>query len=194
MRRSESKQDKYTQFAKEAGYPARSVYKLKELDRRYHLFARGDRVLDLGSSPGSWMLYIAKRVGKEGSLVGVDTLPLSVKLPENASFLQKDICDASLKSELEGPFNAIVSDAAPKTSGMRDRDATLSLHLAECALDIALSVGAKDSWFVCKIFESAAAQEWYKRLKRRSQDATSFRSRASPRGSRELYVVARRLS
>src|SRR5690606_15190938 len=67
--------------AKQEGFAARAVYKLEELDRRFHLLAPGRRVLDLGCWPGSWMQYAGQRVGEEGLVVGIDLRPVELALP-----------------------------------------------------------------------------------------------------------------
>src|SRR5271155_3242925 len=85
-----AKPDRFTRAAKEAGYPARSVYKLEEIDRRTRLLRGGPRVLDLGAAPGSWSLYAAKKIGPGGKLLAVDLEPLTVALPPHGVFLQGD--------------------------------------------------------------------------------------------------------
>ncbi|TGM27910.1 hypothetical protein EHQ82_01715 [Leptospira selangorensis] len=49
--------DHYFKKAKEENFAARSVFKLEEIDKRYHLFKDKYQVLDLGASPGSWSQY-----------------------------------------------------------------------------------------------------------------------------------------
>ena len=51
------KADSYTQRAHREGYPARSVYKLEEINQTHHLIKPGDSVLDVGAAPGSWTLF-----------------------------------------------------------------------------------------------------------------------------------------
>ena len=51
--------DHYFLKAKQENYPARSVYKLKEIDGRFKIFRKGMKVLDLGAAPGSWSLGAA---------------------------------------------------------------------------------------------------------------------------------------
>ena len=63
-------QDKYFKRAKKENYAARSVYKLKEMDKRFSLFKPGMTVLDLGAAPGSWTQYAGERVGKNGRVLG----------------------------------------------------------------------------------------------------------------------------
>ena len=84
-----AKPDRFTRAAKEAGFPARSVFKLEEIDRRTRLLRGGQRVLDLGASPGSWSMYAAGRVGPSGKLLAVDLEPLNVALPPQAIFLRR---------------------------------------------------------------------------------------------------------
>lgn len=81
--------DKYSTRAIKQGYPARSVYKLQEIDQRHHIFSTHttprQNILDLGCAPGSWMMYIAQHylqpLGRSthtrGTLVGIDKQPLS---------------------------------------------------------------------------------------------------------------------
>ena len=84
------KPDRYTVAAKKAGFPARSVFKLEEIDRRVRLFRQGMNVLDLGAAPGSWAMYAAQKVGGKGHVFAVDLTPLNVAMPRNVSFRQGD--------------------------------------------------------------------------------------------------------
>jgi len=64
--------DRYFKQAKDEGYLARSAYKLRELNERKRLLGKGDRVLDLGCAPGSWLQVASETVGPRGLVVGVD--------------------------------------------------------------------------------------------------------------------------
>ena len=55
--------DHYFHKAKKDGYAARSVYKIEEIDKKYRIFRTGNKVLDLGCSPGSWLQYTSRKVG-----------------------------------------------------------------------------------------------------------------------------------
>jgi len=86
MRRAKTKHnhwsDHYTQRAKKEKYPARSVYKLQEMQSKFRLIRKGNRVLDLGCSPGSWLLLAAQLTTGSGEVVGVDLKPVTIQLPE----------------------------------------------------------------------------------------------------------------
>src|SRR6476659_3177631 len=85
--------DRYTHAARERGYPARSVFKLEDLDRRAKLLRPGMHVLDLGAAPGSWTRYAAEQVGPQGRVLAVDLTPLATALPANATAIQGDAFD-----------------------------------------------------------------------------------------------------
>ena len=83
--------DHYTRLAKAQGKAARSVFKLEEIDQRFHILHPGDVVLDLGSAPGSWLQYASQQVGPKGKVVGYDLKPLEIPLPANGEFSQSDV-------------------------------------------------------------------------------------------------------
>ena len=117
--------DYYSKRAREEQYRARSVYKLKEMDRKFHLIRRGMSVLDIGCAPGSWSQYALERTGN-GHITGID-LDASVALGDSRfSYIQADILNPDIVSNfgLEGKnghspscYDLILSDAAPKTTG-----------------------------------------------------------------------------
>ena len=103
-----AKPDHFTRAAKEAGFPARSVFKLEEIDRRVRLFAAGMRVLDLGAAPGSWAMYAAQKIGAERASCSRSTSsPLRTALPPHAVFVQGD----ALSLDERGP-----RAASPRTT------------------------------------------------------------------------------
>ena len=150
-----AKPDHFTRAAKDAGYPARSVFKLEEIDRRVRLLKPGQRVLDLGAAPGSWSLYAAGRIGPSGKLFAVDLTPMGIALPPQAEFIQGDAL--SLANEDLGrfaPYDVVLSDMAPNTTGSRITDQVRSAELFLRALAVAATLGAKGGAFVGKIFMS----------------------------------------
>ena len=133
--------DHYSERAKKERYPARSVYKLKEAQQKYRLIRKGDRVLDLGCSPGSWLLYAAELTGKHGKVFGLDLMPVKIQIPRQAQTLEVDILTIDRSwVEKEGwasRFNAVLSDMAPATTGNKALDAARSFQLCQAALTIA---------------------------------------------------------
>ncbi len=136
--------DAFTKAAKARGYPARSVFKLEEIDRRVRLLRPGQRVLDLGAAPGSWSLYATQRIGPSGKLLAVDLTPVTVSLGPNATFSQGDAL--SLANEalaLFAPYDVVLSDMAPSTTGSKLADQARSFELFMRALAVAGALGVK---------------------------------------------------
>ena len=153
-----AKPDAYTQRAKKEGYPARSVYKLEEIDRRCGLLRPGMRVLDLGCAPGSWLLYVAKKVGPGGRVRGIDLTPLEIAMPPNAQAIVADAFAPSPEAEAflrePEPYDVVLSDMAPNTSGNRLHDQMRSAELVHRTLDLADALLAKGGTWVAKLFMS----------------------------------------
>jgi 23S rRNA (uridine2552-2'-O)-methyltransferase len=150
-----AKPDRFTRAAKEAGFPARSVFKLEEIDRRVRLLRGGQRVLDLGAAPGSWSMYAARKIGPAGKLLAVDLEPLNIGLPPGAVFIQGDAL--SLDNDALAafaPYDVVLSDMAPRTTGNRVTDQSRSFDLFMRALAVAATLGARGGSFVGKIFMS----------------------------------------
>ena len=145
--------DHFTREAKLRGFPARSVVKLEEIDRRARLLRPGQRVLDLGAAPGSWSMYAASRVGERGRLLGVDLSPVAVVAPPQAIFMDCDVVTADLRDlALFAPYDVVLSDMAPKTTGTRAADQAQSFELFMRALDVASRLLRPGGSFVGKIF------------------------------------------
>ncbi len=150
-------QDHFFNKAKREGFAARSVYKLEEIDRKRKLLRPGMRVLDLGSAPGSWLQYAAERVGAEGMVLGVDLHAVAAKLPPQARALTGDVFSLSaqeLMAEGGGAlFDVILSDMAPKTTGIKQADAARSATLVRRVLSLALEALKPGGACLAKVFQ-----------------------------------------
>ena len=186
MKYQYSKSDTYTQKAKKENYPARSVYKLQEINEKYGIIKAGDRVLDLGCAPGSWMMYLSKIVGFEGEVVGVDIEELKIEIPKNATFIEEDI----LNFEIAENFNAVVSDMAGHTTGIDFSDVEETLELCWRAFQVAKNTLVKGGNFVCKVFEGEGIDDFYREVRKHFELAKRFKPKASRKQSREMYIVA----
>ncbi len=182
--------DPRTRQARALGYPARSVFKLQEIDRRVALLRPGLRVLDLGAAPGSWTLYAAERVGPGGRVVAVDLQPITVQLPGHVTPLVGDALaleDAVFAAQ--GPFDVVLSDMAPSTSGAKERDQARSAELFLRALAVADLVGKVGSAFVGKLFmgpDFAAARG---AVAARHRECRVIRPEGTRQRSTEVFLV-----
>ncbi len=184
-------QDHYSRKAQKENYAARSVYKLQEIQKKFSLIRKGDRVLDLGCAPGSWLKYAAQLTGGSGAVVGIDIKPVSVKLPAHVNVHQGDVRapDTALLEKLGKPFNAVISDMAPNTTGNKDVDAARSFRLCEAALDLCHDVLAIRGVFVCKIFQGEFIQEFSDRVKSAFKSQHLFKPKSSRKASKEIFII-----
>jgi len=190
MYRKDRKNEPYTMLAKKEGYPARSIYKLKEIDEKYKIIKESNRVLDLGCAPGSWLLYISQKVGNKGKVIGVDIEEIKIPQKTNVIFVKKSISDLK-ESDFKDKFEVVVSDLSSKTSGVKFLDVGKSLELAEKSFEIAKLFLVPGGNFVCKIFENELSDEFFKKVKNRFDFAKRFRPKAVIKRSKEFYVIGR---
>lgn len=193
MYRKDKKDEFYTRKSKKEGYPARSVYKLKDIDEKYKILKKGDIVLDLGSAPGSWTLYISRKVGREGRVLAIDLEGLKFQAQGNIIFVKRDVLkldEVDLKNWM-GKFDVVVSDLAPKTSGVISVDVGRSLELSEKSFEIAKTVLKKNGNFLCKIFEGEGTADFIETVKKSFKTLRRARPSAIIKRSKEFYVVAK---
>ena len=193
--------DHYFRLAKSEGYRSRAAYKLKEIDDRRHVLRKGDRVLDCGAAPGSWMQVAAERVGERGFVVGIDLLPIA-SMPEkpNIAIIEGDLAaiddEMLLRAAHLDPgrpgarFDVILSDMAPNTSGDRTSDHHRSVRLCELVLARAKSLLKPAGNLVMKIFEGERSAELLNVTKQLFEHVKAFKPKASRSESFEIYIIA----
>ncbi len=184
--------DKWAKKAKEKGYPARSVFKLEEIQNKYQIFKKGDIVLDLGCSPGSWSKYALNLIGKDGKIIGIDLIPVKISHP-NFYFIQKDVFEIT-KQDFENlgieKFDIILSDMAPKTTGVKFIDHIHSIKLVEKALELALGYLKKEGNFIAKIFEGERLPFLKKEIEKYFRSVKLFKPKSSRKESKEIFIIA----
>ncbi len=185
--------DHYSERAKKERYPARSVYKLKEAQKKYLIIRKGHHVLDLGCSPGSWLLYAAELTGKRGRVLGIDLEAVTQKLPPHAETLALDVLtidQAWMKRHaLENRFDVVLSDMAPATTGNKMLDAARSFALCQAALNVAEMALKPGGSFICKIFQGQEFKEFSESIRMRFKNHRIFKPRSSRKESKEIYII-----
>jgi 23S rRNA (uridine2552-2'-O)-methyltransferase len=187
--------DRFHARAKKEGLRARSAYKLDEIQRRFRILRPGGRVLDLGAAPGGWCQIAAREVGPRGLVLGVDLEAIS-RLPAPIETWVADAFSPELLERLRarGPFDAVLSDLAPKTSGIRDADEARSLDLASRALALSLQVLKLTGVFVVKVFMGGGFETFLKTCRQAFAEVRIVRPEASvARHSKEVYLVCKTL-
>jgi 23S rRNA (uridine2552-2'-O)-methyltransferase len=188
------RKDVHYRRAKAAGYRARSAYKLIELDHRHRVLRAGDVVADLGSWPGAWLQVAAERVLPGGRVVGIDLVRVDPLGPRHVTSLVGDVRDpaaiAALADRLGEPATVIISDLAPKLTGIRDTDEARATELGAATLDVARRLLRPGGRLVMKAFMSGDFRALIARLRDEFEDVKTTKPEATRRGSSELYVIA----
>jgi 23S rRNA (uridine2552-2'-O)-methyltransferase len=189
--------DPYVARSRAEGYRSRAAYKLIEIDDRYKLLKRGQRIIDLGCAPGGWCQVSVARTGSTEDdirVVGIDYLPVD-PVP-GAAILLKDFLDDDAPQRMldalggEKP-DIVLSDMAAPTTGHRRTDHLRTMHLAEIAADFAVSVLKPGGHFLTKTFQGGTESELLTMLKRRFQSVHHVKPPASRDESVELFLLAK---
>jgi 23S rRNA (uridine2552-2'-O)-methyltransferase len=186
--------------AQKEGFPARSVYKLSELAEKFPLLPHNlsrFKALDLGAAPGSWSLFLLRKLAGRGFLAAADLAPLSRQYDRglfdgaNFFFLQGDLSAAETRQALaeHGPYTLLLSDAAPSTTGNRSVDTLRSQSLAEEVLLYAETVLAPGGNLAVKVFQGGDTTGLLKRIRELFTSGKSFKPAACRPESFETYYV-----
>ncbi|MBW1784345.1 MAG: RlmE family RNA methyltransferase [Deltaproteobacteria bacterium] len=169
----------------------RSVYKLQEIDHKFKLIRKGDRLLDLGCYPGSWSQYALQKVGPQGEVVGIDLYRPDHLSSHGFRFIQADVMalkTAWLAREISGR-DGVISDLAPATTGIRATDTSRSISLARKAAEIAYGLLKRRGYFICKIFEGEDLTPFKSEVSGHFRQVRLFRPKATRKRSREVYLL-----
>lgn len=190
--------------AKATGLRARSAFKLAEATNKYNLLKEGDFILDLGAAPGSWLQIIKSKVGDKGFAVGVDFAEIKgFKEDKNIKILRKDILDKDLESVVLAvsgkKFDAVLSDAAPKTTGIHHLDQEKSIEILRRVFEIADAVlsagggsasgGKEGGVLFAKVYEGPDLEEFIKQQRPKFEILKRFKPSASRAASKELFLL-----
>jgi 23S rRNA (uridine2552-2'-O)-methyltransferase len=185
--------DYFFHKAKKENYAARAVFKIQEIDQRFKLFRSGMKVLDLGAAPGSWSQYASQKVGPKGKVMGVDLQPIKITLP-NALFITADMRSLDLgqtmtEQGISPPFDLVLSDMAPKTTGVRIQDQMRSFELCMLALETAERFLKPGGHFVAKLFHSDEFEAFRKELQARFGKIEILRPKSTRTESKEIFLI-----
>jgi len=185
--------DYYFKKAKAKKYVARSIFKLEEIDDRFKLLKKGNKVLDLGAAPGSWSQYCSEKVGPQGRVVGLDLKEIHLTLP-NAVFLKADILEIDPQQIIDQtgitpPFHCVLSDMAPKTTGVKFTDQARSHELCQMALRVAQKYLIDDGHFVAKLFHGEDFEAFRGELRSLFKKVEVLRPKSTRKQSKEIFLM-----
>lgn len=189
------RKDSWYRQAKKEGYRSRAAYKLTQIVAKEKAVRSGDRVIDAGAAPGGWSQVILERVGARGKVAAVDLLPVEPLAGENFRFWQRDLTDPALPPELlaflGGKADAVVSDAAPNTTGSSFTDQARSADLVRAVFGLARETLREGGTFLAKIFGGAESDAVYRELKPFFSELRRIRPEATRKESFELYFLGK---
>ncbi len=183
--------DHYFHKAKKEGYAARSFYKIEEIDKKNRILGLGNKVLDLGCSPGSWLQYASRKVGSSGHVLGVDLQPVKISLPSHVIVIKGDIFDLTYE-DLKikgGQADVILSDMAPKTSGIRTTDANRSYELNKKVLNLANDALCPEGLLLLKAFQGVLLDELYSEFRKMFANVKFCKPKSSRTESVEIFIL-----
>jgi 23S rRNA (uridine2552-2'-O)-methyltransferase len=187
---AERRRDPYYRAAQREGLRSRAAFKLEHLDRRFHLLRPGDRVLDLGASPGGWSVVAARAVGPDGRVVAVDVRP--IEPIAGVRRVRGQVGDPELEVRLgDERFETVLSDLSPRISGAYATDHARSVALARDAWRLAARRLRGGGAFVAKVFDGELVAGFERELAEAFTEVRRTKPPASREGSSEIYVVAR---
>jgi len=190
----EKKKEHYYKMAKKEKYRSRASYKLLQLSKKFRIIKAREYVVDLGAAPGGWSQVALEIVGEEGKVVAVD-LQRIMPFEENnfvqitGDFTKKDVID-KIEIELGWSADVILSDAAPKLTGIKDIDQLKSIDIAENVLKISDSILKIGGNMVVKIFQGEGFEEYLKKVKKEFKIVKTTKPPSSKKGSMEMYLIA----
>lgn len=185
--------DEYVRRSQQDGYRSRAIYKLIEIDEKDRLIKPGMMVIDLGAAPGGWSEYCVKKLGKKGTIVALDILPMEPI--DGVAIVEGDFREDAVFEELmaimgNDKSDLVISDMAPNISGMGSVDMPRAYHLCELALDLSRQVLKPGGALLVKLFQGEGFEAYNKELKASFSKVVMRKPKASRARSREIYALA----
>ncbi len=195
--------DEYVRRSQQDGYRSRAIYKLIEIDKKDRLVKPGMTIIDLGAAPGGWSEYCVKKLGKKGTMLALDILPMEPI--DGVTIIEGDFREDAVFEELMAKMAAVdkdgakndqnradlvISDMAPNISGMGSVDMPRAYYLCDLALDLARQVLKPGGGLLVKLFQGEGFEEYSKELKSSFSKVVMRKPKASRPRSREIYALA----
>ena len=208
---SYSKRDIFYRKAKEEGFRARSVYKLKEIHYNYNILSPSySNFVDLCAAPGSWtqMLRILTKSNPKAKIVSVDIqhiVPIEGVTIIKGDITRQDTIEKILANFDQNKVDVIIFDGAPDVTGVIDVDMYMQVELIIFALVIVMKLLKKGGIFVAKMFKVGAGDDlekvkrenlyavksdfYYEKVKILFDNVFYFKPTSSRASSHETYLI-----
>ncbi|MCX7216014.1 MAG: RlmE family RNA methyltransferase [Burkholderiales bacterium] len=194
--------DPYVKLAQKEGFRARAAYKLKEIDEAEKLIKPGQIIVDLGSTPGSWVQYARRKMaGKEGGgihgrIIGLDLLPMEPIA--DVDFIQGDFREQAVADQLAQllggqKLDLVLSDMAPNLSGIAAADAARIEDIVDLAIEFACQHLKPSGCLLVKCFNGSGYNQILEQFRQVFRVVSSKKPKASRDRSSEIFLLGRGL-
>ncbi|MCQ9328446.1 RlmE family RNA methyltransferase [Pelistega suis] len=193
--------DPYVKMAQQKGYRARAAFKLIEILDTEKLMRKGDIIVDLGSTPGSWSQVARERLVGEGGIIDGRVIALDILPMEpiaGVEFIQGDFREDAVLDQLkalvgEQQVDLVISDMAPNLSGISSADSARIQHIVELAVDFATAHLKPEGALIVKAFHGSGFSQLVELFKRHFKRVVERKPKASRDKSAETFIVGRGL-
>lgn len=193
--------DPYVKMAQQKGYRARAAFKLIEILDTEKLMRKGDIIVDLGSTPGSWSQVARERLVGEGGIIDGRVIALDILPMEpiaGVEFIQGDFREDAVLDQLkalvgEQQVDLVISDMAPNLSGISSADSARIQHIVELAVDFATAHLKPEGALIVKAFHGSGFSQLVELFKRYFKRVVERKPKASRDKSAETFIVGRGL-
>tara|TARA_B100000029_G_scaffold385848_1_gene381574 strand:- start:3076 stop:3693 length:618 start_codon:yes stop_codon:yes gene_type:complete len=193
--RNNQSRDQYFIKAKKLGFRSRAVFKLKEIDKKYKLIKKESRILDLGSSPGSWSEYIANNHDVR-AIIANDINPM--KPINNVEFIAGDFTKKNIQQDIlvlndHRKFNLILSDISTKKTGNKITDQYKFYEIANDVLEFSKNGLTSKGALVIKVFNGHGFDNFKNDLVKYFEYVYMFKPKSSRPESKETYAIGKKI-
>lgn len=181
----------------------RSAFKLIEIDDRFKILSPGQTVVDCGAAPGSWTQVAIQRVNADGhdetqpkgTVIAIDRLQL-YPIEHAQLFTNMDFTLLENQKKIREHLNnnlvdVVVSDMAPKASGIKYLDQDNIITLCYSAFRFALQMSRKESTLLMKMWQGTGVKKLEEDLSKFYESVRAVKPESSRSDSAEMFLLAR---
>ena len=183
------KKDFYVNKARDSGYVSRAAFKLLEIDKKFNLITKANKILELGSSPGGWSKVIIE-INDKSEIYAFDLVDMKFSHP-NIKFLKEDFINYDY-SKLPNKFDLILCDIAPNTTGHQSTDHLRIANIIEDIIVVLDKIALPSSSFIFKIWKGSEEKNIIKVLKKKYKEVFYYKPNSSRSESSEIFIVAKK--
>ncbi|XP_066257910.1 rRNA methyltransferase 2, mitochondrial [Euwallacea similis] len=195
--------DPFVELAKRHNYRCRSAFKLIEIDDKFRILQPGHVVIDCGAAPGSWTQVAVQRVNADsalkdrlqGTVLAIDRQPIypitGATVLGNSDFTNPKSLENVLNVLQGRRANAVISDMAPNTTGIRELDKENIIQLCYAAIRFAVMISDKGASVLVKLWQCGQIKTLESDVRKFYDNVRFFKPNSSRSDSAEIFLLGR---